>query len=78
MDYMAEKIEAFPGSGHWSMEWYEILKCVSAHALRCVVPSISDSFFPILMKISAMAFQWLNPAYAIKWKENMSLRKPMT
>ena len=48
------------------MKWN--IKCVSVHAIRCTMSFFPDSFFSIFMKISAMLFQSLNPADAIKWK----------
>ena len=49
------------------MKWN--IKCVSVHAIiRCTMSFFSDSFFSIFMKISAMIFQSLNLADAIKWK----------
>ena len=48
------------------MKWN--IKCVSVHAIRSTMFFFSDSFFSIFMKISAMVFQSLNPADAIKWK----------
>ena len=62
------EVQPFPGWEHRNMEWHEILKCVSAHAIRCTVLVFFDFFFPILMKISAMVFQSLKSADAIKWK----------
>ena len=48
--------------------WYEILKCVSAYVIICTPFFSSDSFPLIFMKSSAVTFQPLHPADAIKWK----------
>ena len=47
MDYMIDEFKAFPVAGHQSVEWEEILKYVSASAIKCTVPIFSDSF-PLL------------------------------